>query len=125
LLPGNLSSKRVTFSDQWDITIQCNSYDLSQTQFTSNTSYMFEAVNGVNHNHVKNRVNKQVTFRNVRDSEIQSDSHAFESKLQSNKWQMPDKMNLDSTSLKKNNRSLIHACLVLFSSFCAIGAGLK
>ncbi len=57
MLPDNLSSKRVTFSDMGEIKIQSDSPDLSQTQFTSNTSYVFEAVNGVNHNHNKITVN--------------------------------------------------------------------
>ncbi len=57
LLPDNLSSKRVTFSDMGEIKIQSDNPDLSQTQFTSNTSYAFEAVNGVNHNHDKITVN--------------------------------------------------------------------
>jgi hypothetical protein len=38
---------------------------------------------------------------------------------------MPDKINLDSTSLNKINSSLILACLVLFNSICAISAELK
>ena len=53
LLPDNLSSKWVTFSNMGEIKIQSDSPDLSQTQFTSNTSYAFEAVNGVNHDHDK------------------------------------------------------------------------
>jgi hypothetical protein len=57
LLPDNLSSIRVTFSDKGEIKIQSDSPDLSQTQFTSNTSYAFEAVNSVNHNHNKITVN--------------------------------------------------------------------
>jgi hypothetical protein len=62
--------KTSTFNDQWDIKIQSDSPDFSQTQFISNTSYTFEAVNGVNHNHNKTTVNKQVTFGNEQDSEI-------------------------------------------------------
>ncbi len=57
LLPDNLSSKRETFSDMGEIKIQSDSPDLSQTQFTSNTSYAFEAINGVNHDHDKITVN--------------------------------------------------------------------
>jgi hypothetical protein len=38
---------------------------------------------------------------------------------------MPTKINLSSTSFKKINRSLKYACLVLRSSFGAIGAELK
>jgi hypothetical protein len=57
LLPVNLSSKRVTFSNMGEIKIQSDSPNLSQTQFTSNTSYAFKPVNGVNHDHKKNSVN--------------------------------------------------------------------
>jgi hypothetical protein len=57
LLPDNLSSKHVTFSDMGEIKIQSDSSDLSQTQFTSNTFYVLEAVNGVNPDHNKTIVN--------------------------------------------------------------------
>ncbi len=63
LLPANLSSKQVTFSDKGEIKIQSDSPDLSQTQFTSNTSYAFEAVNRVNHDHDKITVNIRVIFK--------------------------------------------------------------
>ncbi len=66
----------------------------------------------------------QVTFSDWQDSEIQS-MCLDESKPWPNEWQMPDKINLDSTSFKKINRNLTHACLVLFLSVCAIGAELK
>ncbi len=42
------------------------------TQFTSNTSYTFEAVHGMSHVHVKYIVTGRVTIRDERDSEIQS-----------------------------------------------------
>jgi hypothetical protein len=42
------------------------------TQFTSNTSYMFEAVHGVSQVHVKYIVTGRVTIGDKRDSEIQS-----------------------------------------------------
>jgi hypothetical protein len=45
---------------------------VSTTQFTSDTSYPFEAVHGVSHVHVKYIVTGQVTFSDERDSEIQS-----------------------------------------------------
>jgi hypothetical protein len=53
LLPGNLSSTQMTFGDQQDCYVQSVGPDLSQTQFTTNTSNMFEEVNGVNHDHNK------------------------------------------------------------------------
>jgi hypothetical protein len=93
-------------------------------------------------------VTKRVMFSDQgQDNEIQSDSPDSYT-TQPDKWQMPDNVNLDSsglqlstcsavlgrwdkvyshstTSLKiKIKRSSTKACLVLFSSFCAIGAGL-
>jgi hypothetical protein len=47
---------------------------ISITRNTSNTSYTFEAVNGVNHDHDKIKVDKRVTFSDERDSEILSES---------------------------------------------------
>jgi hypothetical protein len=47
---------------------------ISITQDTSDTSYKFEAVYGVNHDHDKSIVNKQVTFSDERDNEIHSES---------------------------------------------------
>ncbi len=52
------------------------------------------------------------------------------SSLQSSTWievlRQQDKVYSHSTmSLRKINRSLIQACMVLFSSFCAISVGLK
>jgi hypothetical protein len=117
---------------------------------TFNISYTFEAVNGVSHFHIKYILNNQadasqptgaktsdgdevnnviidhnkhivtgqVTFSDRRDSEIQSMCPDL-SLPQTNK------INLDSTSFKKINRSSTHACLVLFSSFSAIGTELK
>jgi hypothetical protein len=87
-----------------------------------------------------------VTFSDEWDDEIQSKS-PVESNSRPNEWRMPDKINLDSgglrgsarsavlsrqekvyshstTVLKSVKRSSKHACLVLFSSFCAIGAAL-
>jgi hypothetical protein len=75
LLPGNLLSKQLTFSDQQDCKIQSEGPDLFQTQFTTNTSYTFEAVNGINHDHDKTKVDNRVTLEDNRDDEIQCGSH--------------------------------------------------
>ncbi len=104
LLPDTLSSKRVTFIDKGEIKIQSDSPDLSQTQFTSNTSYAFEAVNGVNHDHNKITENIRVTFKDQWDSEIQSNIRE-QSKTQSD-WQWP------------NQRSFIKPAHVPFATFC-------
>jgi hypothetical protein len=48
--------------------------------------------------HDATRVN-QVTFSDKRDDEIQSKS-PVESNSQPNEWQMPDKINLDSSGLR-------------------------
>ncbi len=88
-----------------------------------------------------------MTFSDKRDDEIHSKS-PVECNFQPNKWQTPYKINLDSsglqcsaqsavlgqrdkvyshsmTVLKSAKQSSKHACLFLFSSFCAIGMGLK
>jgi hypothetical protein len=54
---------------------------------TSNTSYMFEAVNGVNHDHDKIKVDNRVTFKDNQDDEIQCGSRE-QSRTQTN-WQGP------------------------------------
>ncbi len=96
--------------------------------------------------HHKNTVTKQVAFSNQgQDNEIQSDSPDL-STTEPDEWQMPYSINFVSsglqcstqctvlgqqnkvfshstTSLKKLKRSSTKACLVLFSSFCTIGAG--
>ncbi len=120
---------------------------VSTTQFTSDTSYAFEAVHGMSHVHVKYIVTNRVTFSDKRDDEIQSKS-PVESNSRPNEWQMSDKINLDSSGLRRSARSVVlswrekvyshsttvlksvkrsskHACLVLFSSFCTIGAALN
>jgi hypothetical protein len=51
-----------------------NKISFSIIQVTSDTSYKFEAVYGVNHDHDKSIVNKRVTFSDERDSEILSES---------------------------------------------------
>jgi hypothetical protein len=101
-----------------------------------------QAVGNVESRHVKTRVNNRVTFSDKRDNEIQSESPV------PNEWRMPEKINLDSSGLRRSDRSAVlsrrdkvyshstkclksvkrsskYACLVLFSSFCAIGAELK
>jgi hypothetical protein len=94
----------------------------------------------VNHDHINQQVTNRVVFG-------KSNSHAFKSPTQPIDWQMPERINLDSsglwhssrtavlsrrdkvyshstTSIKKLKQSSIHACLVLFSLFGAIGSGL-
>jgi hypothetical protein len=118
-----------------------------QPSSTSNTSYIIEAVNGMSHVHVKDIVNKQETCSDDLDYEIHNKS-PVECNSQLNKWRMPDKINPDSsglrcsvwsavlsrqekvhshstTVLKSVKQSLAYTCLVLFSSFYAIGAELK
>jgi len=96
--------------------------------------------------HNATRVIHRVTFSDERANEIQSKNAMSNS--QPNEWQMPDKINLDSsglrcsvrsavlsrrekvyshstTVLKSAKRSSKHACLVLFLSFCAIGVALN
>ena len=94
--------------------------------------------------HDKTRVNKRVTFSDEREYEIRSES-PVEFNPRINEWRMPDKINLDSSGLRRSDRSAVlsrrdkvysHStkcfksvkrssmqALVLFSSFCAIGAG--
>ncbi len=85
---------------------------VSTTQFTSNTSYTFEAVHGMSHIHVKYIVTGRVTIRDGQDNEIQSMCPDLSLPQPSN-WQGP------------KQRSSKYACLVLLFSFCAIIAGLK
>ena len=75
----------------------------------------FETVNGVsnvhdkyivvNHDHDKSIVNKRVTFSDERDNEIQSENATSNS--QPNEWRMPDKINLDSSGLRRSVRSAV------------------
>ncbi len=60
---------------------------------------MFEAVNGMSHVYVKDKVNKQVTFSDELDYEIHKKS-PVECNSQPNKWQMPDKVILNSSGLQ-------------------------
>jgi hypothetical protein len=106
LLPGNLLSKQLTFSDQRDCKVQSEGPDLSQTQFTSNTSYTFKAVNGVNHDLNKITVDHRVTFKDSRDDEIQCGSRE-QSKTQLSDWQGP------------KQRSFIISARVPFATFCS------
>jgi hypothetical protein len=101
----------------------------------------------VSHIHVKYIVTNQVTFSDEHDDEIQSKS-SVESNSRPNEWRMPDKINLDSSGLQRSahsavlsrqekvyshsttvlksvKRSLKHACLVFFLSFCAISVALN
>ncbi len=75
-------------------------------QFSSNTSYAFEAVHGVSHVHVKYIVTGQVTFSDGRDNEIQS-MCPDESLPWPNEWQMPNKFNLDSNGLQQSSQTEI------------------
>ena len=61
-----------------------NKITISISQVTSDTSYKFEAVYGVNHDHDKSIVNKRVMFSDERDNEIQSKSATSNS--QPNEW---------------------------------------
>ena len=147
-LPNILSPKRgkYSLSQKQDAELP-SKIAISITQITSNTSYTFEAVNGVNHDHDKIKVDNRVTFSDKRDDEIHSKS-PVESNSQPNEWQMLDKINLDfsglrcsthsavlswwekvcshsTTVLKSVKQSSKHACLVLFLSFCTIGAALN
>jgi hypothetical protein len=99
-----------------------NQADISQPTVAKTSEG--DEVNIVINAHDKHIVTGQVMFSDGWDSEIQNKC-LDESKPLPNKWQMPDKINLDSTSFKKINRSLTHAFLVLFSSFGAISAELK
>jgi hypothetical protein len=106
-----------------------------------------QAVGNVESRHVKTRVNNRVTFSDKRDYEIRSES-PVECNSRPNEWRMPDKINLDSSGLRRSDRSAVlsrrdtvyshstkclksvkrsseQACLVLFSSFHAIGAEVK
>ena len=89
----------------------------------------------------------RITFSEKQDNEIQSGS-PVECNSWPTEWQMPDKINLDSSGLRCSAHSAVlswqdkvyshftmvlkrvtqsskYACLVLFSSFCAIGAVLN
>jgi hypothetical protein len=125
--------------------------DIDPGDFTSDTSncegdgYLAEAQNVDSHH--DNKVTKRVTFRDqVQDIEIQSKLPDL-SQTQPNKCQMPSIINLDlsglrcsprkevlswqdkiysnsTTSFKQIKQGSKHACLVLFSSFCVVGAEL-
>jgi len=84
-LPDILSQKRgkYSLSQKQDAELP-NKITISTTQVTSNTSYKFEAVYGVNHDHDKSIVNKRVMFSDERDNEIQSESATSNS--QPNEW---------------------------------------
>ncbi len=106
------------------------------TQITSNTSYTFEAVNGVNHDHDKIKVDDRVTFSDKQDDEIYSESPvtSHSRSNDSNGLRCSAERAVSSQrevffhsriSFKQIKRSSKHACLVLFLSFCATGAALN
>jgi hypothetical protein len=74
-------------------------YNLNQEPTKDNTSYMFEAVNGMSNIQIKDIVNKQETCSDDLDYEIHNKS-PVECNSQLNKWQMPDKIILDSSGLR-------------------------
>ena len=81
------------------------------TQFTSDTSYTFEAVHGVSHFHVKYIVTSRVTISDGRDNEIQSMCPDLSLPQPSN-WQGP------------KQRSLVISACVPFASFRSMSSGL-
>ena len=84
-LPNILSRKQGKYSLlQKQDAERPNKITISISQVSSDTSYKFEAVYGVNHDHDKSIVNKRVTFSDERDNEIQSESAASNS--QPNEW---------------------------------------
>ena len=136
-LPNILSPKQGTYSllQKQDAELP-SKITILITQTTSNTSYMFEAVNGVNQDHNKIKVDTRMTFSDKRDSAILSESHV-ECNSRSNDsnglWRSAEGAVLSwwevffhsKISFKQINKSLTHAYLVLFSSFYAIGTELK
>jgi hypothetical protein len=145
-VPNILTSKqgKCSLSEKQDAELP-SKINVSITQFSSDTSYMFEAVHDMSHVHVKYIVTGWVMFSDRQDNEIQSKC-PDESLPWPNEWQMQDKINLDSSSLrqptqtevlyrrdkvyshstlKKLKQSLKHACLVLISFFGAISAESK
>ncbi len=84
---------------------------VSITQFTSDTSYAFEAVHGVSHAHVKHIVTGRVTIRDGRDNEIQSMCPDLSLPQPSN-WQGP------------KQRSLVIFACVPFTFFHSMSSGL-
>ena len=72
-LPIILTSKRGKYSLSEKLDAELPSkITVSITQFTSDTSYVFEAVHSKSHIHVKYIVTSRVTIADKRDSEIQS-----------------------------------------------------
>jgi hypothetical protein len=104
-LPNILTSKqgKYSLSEKQDAELP-SKITVLITQFSSNTSYTFEAVHGVSHVHVKYIGTKRVTFSDERDDEIQSKS-PVECNSQPNEWRMPDKIDLDSSGLRCSARS--------------------
>jgi hypothetical protein len=72
-LPNILTSKRGKYSLSLKQDAELPSkITVLITQFSSDTSYTFEAVHGVSHIHVKYIVTGRVTFSDGRDNKIQS-----------------------------------------------------
>ncbi len=154
MLPGNLSSKGVMFRNQGqDNEIQSNSTDSSNTQpsnwqgpnqqsfiisacvpFADFHSNQSSGLNCCIHSHTgfeSVTSAKKVSFSSF--TLLASEPITFVTKASCNTLALllcapvalTHKINLDSTSFKKVNRSSTHACLVVFSSFGAISAELK
>jgi hypothetical protein len=88
-------SKRVKYSlsEKQDAELP-SKITLSITQFTSDTSYAFEAVHGASHVHVKYIVTGRVTIRDGQDNEIQSMCPDLSLPQPSN-WQGPKQRSLE------------------------------
>ncbi len=101
-LPNILTSKRGKYSllEKQDAELP-SKITVSITPFSSDTFYTFEAVHGVSHVHVKYIVTGQMTFSDGWDNEIQSIC-PDESLPWPNEWQMPDKINLNSSGLRQS-----------------------
>ncbi len=154
LLPGNLSSKGVMFSNQGqDNEIQSNSTNSSNTQpsnwqgpkqqsFIISACVPFVAFHSNQRLWLNCWIHSHTGFESVTSAKKVSFSAftllvhepvTFVTKASCNTFAslvwapvaLTNKINLDSTSFKKINRSSTHACLVLFSSFGGIGAELK
>jgi hypothetical protein len=113
-LPNILSPKRgkYSLSHKQDAELP-SKITISITQITSNTSYTFDVVNGVNHGHDKIKVDNRVTFEDNRDDEIQCGSHE-QSKTQPFNWQGPTQQSFN-----------VSAC-VPFTTFCSyLNSGLN
>jgi hypothetical protein len=104
-LPNILSPKqgKYSLSHKQDAELP-SKITISITQITSNTSYTFEAVIDVNHDHDKIKVDNRVTFEDNRDDEIQCGSRE-QSNTQPSDWQ------------GAKQRSLVTSACVHFTTF--------